>query len=176
MKNYLVALLFACSTTIGLSQDISYGIRGAINISNLDFDPDANFENKHRNGFAFGGFVDFGLTEDISVLTELQWSAEGGKDESLRADYIQLPILLRFLVSQRLTLGVGPQIALKTWEDQDAFSTFAFSGVAGLEYMITDELFLDARVSYGFSNVLDQDLTDSKAKNHVIQFGFGIKL
>ncbi len=30
-----------------------------LNVSNLDFDPDANFENKHRNGFAFGGFVDF---------------------------------------------------------------------------------------------------------------------
>jgi opacity protein-like surface antigen len=176
MKNFICVLIFCCFTIICRSQDIRYGIRGAINISNLDFDPDADFENKHRNGFAFGGFVDFGLTEDISILTELQWSAEGGKEESLRADYIQLPILLRFLVSERLTLGVGPQVAIKTWENEDLFSTFAFSGVAGVEYMITDELFVDARLSYGFSNVLDQDQDDLQAKNHVIQFGFGIKL
>lgn len=176
MKNYLVALVFACCTTICMSQDIRYGVRAALNISNLNFDPDPTFENKHRNGLAFGGFVDFGLTEDISVLTELQWSAEGGKEESLRADYIQLPILIRLAVSDRLILGAGPQVALKTWENQDLFSTFAFSGVAGAEYMITDEFFLDLRLSYGFSNVLDQDLTDSSAKNHVIQFGFGMKI
>ena len=176
MKNYLFIFLFACFTTICLGQDVKYGIRGALNISNLNFEPDADFENKHRNGFAFGGFVDFGLTEDISILTELQWSAEGGKDESLRADYIQLPILIRFLLSDRLTLGAGPQVALKTWENKDSFSTFAFSGVVGIEYMITSELFLDARFSYGFSNILDQDLTDLEAKNHVMQFGFGIKL
>ncbi len=176
MKNYLVALVFVCFTTICMSQDIRYGVRGALNISNLDFDPDATFENEHRNGFAFGGFVDFGLTEDVSVLIELQWSAQGGKDESLRADYIQLPILIRLSVSDRLILGAGPQLGLKTWKDQDAFSTFAFSGVAGAEYMITDEFFLDLRLSYGFSNVLDQDLTDNSAKNHVIQFGFGMKI
>jgi opacity protein-like surface antigen len=176
MKNYLVAIVLTCFTTICTSQDIRYGVRAALNISNLDFDPDATFENKHRNGFAFGGFVDFGLSEDVSILTELQWSAQGGKDESLRADYIQLPILIRLAVSDRLILGAGPQIALKTWKNQDAFSTFAFSGVAGAEYMITDEYFVDLRLSYGFSNILDQDLTDNSAKNHVIQFGFGMKI
>ena len=176
MKNYLIVLAFVCCTSICTSQQIQYGVRGALNISNLDFDPDPSLVNEHRNGFAFGGFVDFGLTEDISILTELQWSAEGGKAESLRADYIQLPILVRFSVLDRIVLGVGPQVALKTWENQDAFSTFTFSGVAGVEYMITDELFLDARYSYGFSNILDQDLTDNAAKNHVMQFGFGIKI
>ncbi len=42
--------------------------------------------------------------------------------------------------------------------------------------MITDELFLDVRYYYGFTNILDEDLTDLEAKNHVMQFGFGIKL
>jgi opacity protein-like surface antigen len=176
MNRILFALLFVCFTTISFSQEVSYGVRGALNVSNLDFDPDASFENQHRNGFAFGGFVDFGFTADISILTELQWSAEGGKEDGLRADYIQMPILLRIKMSDRFTIGVGPQLAMKTWKDRDGFSGFAFSGVAGLEYMVTDELFVDTRLSYGMSNVLDQDLTDIKAKNHVIQFGFGIKI
>ncbi|SDH47002.1 porin family protein [Winogradskyella thalassocola] len=176
MKKYVFALVFVSFTTIVMSQDIKYGVRGALNVSNLDFDPDANFENKHRNGFAFGGFVDFNVTDNLSLLTELQWSAEGGKDPEIRADYIKLPILLRFSLCDDLMLGVGPQIALKTWQDTDGFSTFAFSGVAGAEYMITDELFLDARYYYGITNILDEDLTDLEAKNHVIQFGFGIKI
>ncbi len=162
--------------SVGIAQEIKYGVRGALNISNLDFEPDATFENKHRNGFAFAGFVDFGFSEELSLHTELQWSAEGGKDENLRADYIQMPIMLKLSVSERLSFGAGPQIALKTWENNDGFSTFAFSGVVGAEYMITDELFIDARFSYGVTNILDEDLTDLEAKNHVMQFGFGIKI
>ena len=176
MKRYLFALLLVSYASVCMSQDVRYGVRGALNVSNLDFDPDASFENQHRNGFAFGGFVDYGFTEDVSLLTELQWSAEGAKEDAIRADYIKLPIQLRVLLSDRMTVGAGPQVALKSWKDRDGFSTFTFSGVVGLEYMITDELFVDTRLTYGFSNVLDQDLTDAKAKNHVIQFGFGIKI
>ncbi|MBU2920434.1 PorT family protein [Winogradskyella psychrotolerans] len=176
MKKYLFSLLFVSFATVGMSQDIMYGVRGALNVSNLDFEPDAEFENKHRNGFAFGGFVDFGFTEKTSLLLELQWSAEGGKEEEIRADYIHLPILLRFSLSDRFILGVGPKIGLKTWKANDLFSTATFSGVAGLEYMVTDEFFVDARLSYGVTNVIDQDLKKLEAKNHVIQFGFGMKL
>lgn len=176
MKKYFILLVVTCFTFVCTSQDIRYGIRGALNVSNLDFTPDADFENKHRNGFAFAGFVDFGLSETVSLRTELQWSAEGGKEEDLRADFIQLPILLRLAVSERLSFGVGPQVNLKTWKNRDSFSTFAFSGVVGAEYMITDELFVDARYSYGFTNILDEDLTTDEAKNHVMQFGFGIKI
>ena len=66
--------------------------------------------------------------------------------------------------------------SLKTWGYQDGFSTFAVSGVAGLEYMINDELFIDARVHYGITNILDEDLTTAEAQNTTIQFGFGIKM
>ncbi len=176
MKKILLALVLMFFTTICVSQDVRYGTRIALNNSNLDFDPDANFENKHRNGFAFAGFVDFGFTEDISLRTELQWSAEGGKDESIRADYIQMPILLKLSTSDRLSFMAGPQIALKTWKNKDGFSTLAFSGVVGAEYMITSELFIDVRFAYGLTNILDEDETDLEAKNHVIQFGFGIKI
>ena len=98
------------------------------------------------------------------------------RDEDLRADYLQVPVQLRFSLSDRLTIGAGPQVALKTWKSRDGFSTFAISGLAGVEYMITDELFIDARVTYGFTNILDEDQVGLEAKNHVIQFGFGIKI
>ncbi|WP_400079988.1 porin family protein [Winogradskyella sp. R77965] len=176
MKKYVFALVLVSFTTVCMSQDIRYGVRGALNISNLDFDPEGAFVNQHRNGFAFGGFAEFEFAEKTSLLLEIQWSAEGGKNESIRADYIKLPIFLRFSLSDRFLLGVGPQAALKTWKDRDGFATFAASGVVGLEYMITDELFVDARATYGFTNILDQDLSDAKANNHLLQFGFGIKL
>jgi len=176
MKNFLLTSLLVCFTTIAMSQEVRYGVRGSLNVSNLDFEPGPNFDNQHRNGFAFAGFVDYGFSENVSLRTELQWSAEGGKEEAIRADYLQLPIMLRLNVSERLSLGAGPQVNLKTWKNNDGFATFTFSGVAGIEYMITDEFFVDARFSYGFSNILDEDLTNLEAKNHVMQFGFGIKI
>lgn len=176
MKKVLLASLLVCFTTICMSQEVRYGVRGALNVSNLDFEPGPPIQNKHRNGFAFAGFVEFGFSEDLALHTELQWSAEGGKDERIRADYLQMPILLQLSTSDRLSFMAGPQIALKTWKNDDGFSTFALSGVVGAQYMITSELFVDARFAYGFTNILDDDLTDLEAKNHVMQFGFGIKI
>ena len=176
MKSLLLSILFVTVTTLSFSQETSYGVRIGLNNSNLDFDPDATFSNQHRNGFAFGGFVDYGLTDTFSIQFELQFSAEGAKADEFRANYLQLPVMARFTLGERMTIGAGPMLSLKTWKDRDLFSTFAFSGVGGLEYMITDELFIDARVHYGFSNILDEDTTNLEAQNTSFQFGFGIKI
>lgn len=176
MKSTVLTFLFIAFTIVTFAQGTSYGVRGGVNISNLDFDPDATFTNQHRNGFAFGGFVDYGVSDNFSVLVEIQYSAEGAKADELRADYIQLPILARFALGDKFTFGVGPMASLKTWKNQDAFSTFTFSGVGGIEYMINDELFIDARVHYGLSNILDEDLDGIEAQNTTFQFGFGIKI
>ncbi|SDS29170.1 Outer membrane protein beta-barrel domain-containing protein [Formosa sp. Hel1_31_208] len=177
MKSTILTLLFVAFTFLSFSQETSYGVRGGLNISNLDFEPDATFNNQHRNGFAFGGFVDLGITETFSTMIEFQYSAEGGKADDLRADYIQMPIMARFTLADKFTVGVGPMVSLKTWKDQDAFSTFTFSGIGGIEYMINDELFVDARIHYGLSNILNEDISgDLEAQNTTFQFGFGIKI
>lgn len=175
MKKILVSIVFILTVSFTYSQTNYFGIRAGANVSNLDFTPDATFANQHRNGFMFGAFADFGFSESLSLLTELQWSAEGAKDRSLRANYLNLPIMLRFHFGD-LTVGAGPQASLKIWEDQDAFSTFAVSGIAGAEYMITEEIFIDIRYSYGITNVIDEDITTTEARNTNIQFGVGIKL
>lgn len=175
MKNYITLSLVVMLSTFTYAQSINYGIRAGVNVSNLDFDPEPTFTNTHRNGFAFGGFIEYAFNEKNSILTELQWSAEGAKDDAIRADYLNLPIQLRFNF-RSFSLGFGPQASLKIWGKDDGFSTVAVSGVFVTEFMITEELFIDARYAYGFTNILDTDLTDSKAKNANFQIGFGIKL
>jgi opacity protein-like surface antigen len=179
MKKILTTFALVCITTIGFSQsaqDVKYGIRAGYNISNLDFDPGAPVSNEHRNGFAFGFFAEIPLSEKTSVNTELQWSAEGGKERGIRANYFNVPIQFRYVLSENLTIGAGPQLSLKTWEENDIFKTFAFSGVAGIEYMFTSDLFLDLRYSYGFTNILDDDAAPFEANNFNLQIGIGIKI
>ena len=106
MKKVLLASILLLFVTLSFSQGYEttkYGIRAGFNISNLNFEPAPLFTNAHRNGFFFGGFAEFMLSNSVFLNTEIQWSAEGGKDEDLRANYINLPVQLRFALSNKLT-------------------------------------------------------------------------
>ena len=110
----------------------------------------------------------------ISLAPEIQFSAEGAKDENLHLDYIQAPILLKFRLSEKIRFGLGPQVGLKVNKVNDGVKNLAYSGAAGLEYKLTHMLFADLRYSYGISNVFDEDLEVS-AKSTNIQIGVGYK-
>ena len=174
MKNTLLIITFLLASFTMYSQNITSGIRVAYNVSNLDFDPDPTFDNTHRNGLAIGGFIDYSFSKKMSIMPELMYSAEGGKNRSIRADYIQLPVTLRFHTG-KFSIGAGPQANLKVWSHEDGFRTFTFSGVGGVQYDITENFFIDARFSYGFSNIFDDEVAN-EAKNSTMQFGVGIKI
>lgn len=173
MKKIFLFTVFIFSSLAMYSQ-VEYGVRAGYNISNLDFEPAPFNENKHRNGFAFGGFIDYALSDKISVMPELMYSAEGAKEREIRADYLHLPITLRYNVGD-FSIGVGPQASLKIWSHEDGFKNFLVSGVASARYDIFDMFFVDARFNYGFMNILDDEV-GLEAKNHVIQLGFGIRV
>ncbi|SFZ91478.1 Outer membrane protein beta-barrel domain-containing protein [Flaviramulus basaltis] len=155
-------------------QGVKYGVRGGYNISNLDFDGASNAENKHRNSIYIGFFANIGLSRTISVVPEIQFSAEGANEEVLNLDYIQAPIFLRFRLSEKIHAGFGPQVGLKVHKYEDGIRNFAYSGVAGIDYKINYAIFLDARYTYGFSNIFDNKL-GIKAKNTNLQLGVGYK-
>ncbi|MFD2823434.1 porin family protein [Lacinutrix iliipiscaria] len=176
MKNLLLTIVVLTSTFYGFSQENgAYGVRAGINISNLDFDPDATFGNTHRNGLAFGFFAEYELGDKLLIMPELQYSSEGAKEKDLRVDYIQAPIFFKYTISDRLHAGAGPLVGVKIHEENDGFKNFSLSAQAGLEFAITDEIFIDARYTYGLTNILDEE-TGYKAKNTNVQFGIGYKM
>ncbi|WP_223035060.1 porin family protein [Hanstruepera marina] len=177
MRKTLLFLAFIIVTSMSFAQNASYGVRVGYNISNLDFEPHPTFDNMHRNGFAIGFFGEYDLSAAIGLAPEIQFSAEGAKDRDLRIDYIQMPILFKYRIGDRLSVGAGPLVSLKVHEYEDGFKNFGFSGVGGLEFMISDEIFIDARYHYGFTNVLDDDNPSGyEATNTNIQLGIGIKI
>lgn len=172
-KLLLLALLLGVSIQ-GFCQKGIYGIRGGYNISNLNFEEGkgSSIENKHRNSLYIGCFGDFKLSKKVSIVPELQFSAEGAKDERLHLDYIQAPILFKLKISQKIRLAAGPQVGLKSHKYEDGVKNFAYSGVGGLEYKLTEMLFIDLRYTLGMSNIFDENLI-TEAKNTNIQFGVG---
>ena len=176
MKNLLLLIAIWTFSFQCFSQEEGlYGIRGGINISNLDFDPDPTFSNTHRNGVAFGFFAEFNISDSYLIMPEIQFSAEGAKEKELRLDYIQAPILLKYKITEKFHIGLGPLVGVKIHEEDDGFKNFAVSGVGGFEYMITNSIFMDARYIYGFTNRLDNE-SNMKARNTTIQIGVGVKM
>ncbi|MBP0902306.1 porin family protein [Mariniflexile gromovii] len=173
MKKILLLILLGFSFH-GFSQDVKYGVRGGYNISNLDFEDTPVMANKHRNSMYIGFFGDIRFTKTVSLVPELQFSAEGARIEVWQLDYIQAPILFKFRLSEKFRLAAGPQVGLKIFKENDDMRNFAYSGVAGIDYKLTHMLFADIRYTYGFVNVFDENLAIS-AKNSNIQLGIGYK-
>lgn len=173
MKKILLTILLGISF-YGFSQDVKYGVRGGYNISNLNFDGNPTMANKHRNSIYIGFFGDIRLSKTVSLVPELQFSAEGARLEVWQLDYFQAPIFLKFRLSEKIHFGVGPQVGLKVTKVDDGARNMAYSGVAGLEYKLSYMLFADVRYTYGFSDVFDENLALS-AKNTNIQIGVGYK-
>lgn len=155
-------------------QGVKYGIRGGYTISHLDFEDTPTMVNKHRNSMYIGFFANIALSRTISVVPELQFSAEGANAEVLHLDYIQAPIFLRFRLSEKIHIGAGPQVGLKIHKTDDGMNNIAISAVGGIEYKINHVLFADARYNYGVRNVFD-DNQGVVAKNRNIQIGIGYK-
>ena len=176
MKKTLLLLSLLISSFYGFSQSSLYGVRAGYTISNLDFDPEvpAGIENKHRNGFTIGFFGEYKLSNSFSLAPEIQFSAEGAKEEALRINYLQVPLFFKYKITQNLLIGLGPQASLKTHDYQDGMQNIAFSGLGGLEYLISDEFFIDFRYSYGLTNIFDDEV-GLEAKNTNMQIGLGVK-
>lgn len=191
MKKILFFALLANFSFIGFAQDseeetnttkakpstfqgVKYGIRGGLTNSNLNFDGTPTVENKHRNSIYIGAFAEIGLSKIFAIAPELQFSAEGANEEVLHLDYIQVPILFKFNLNSRLSLGAGPQVGLKVHKEDDNMVNFAYSGVAGIEYKLNYAMFIDARYTYGFRNIFDDNVGVS-ATNTNFQLGIGYK-
>ena len=175
MKKTILFLTLIFASFYGFSQNSVYGVRAGFNISDLDFeDQYDNIPHTHRNGFAIGFFGEYKLSNTLDIAPEIQFSAEGSKEESLKINYIQLPVLFKINFSNDFAFAIGPQASLKAHEFQDGVKNFTFSGVAGIDYMISDEFFLDFRYKYGLQNLFDDEV-GIEAKGNTMQIGFGLK-
>ncbi|MEP3836826.1 MAG: outer membrane beta-barrel protein [Algibacter sp.] len=156
------------------SSGIKFGVRTGYTISHLDFEEAPSFKNEHRNSLYIGFLANFGVSRSLSIVPEIQFSAEGAKQEILHLDYIQMPILFRFRFSEKFHAGIGPQVGWKVQKVDDAMKNMGYSAVLGADYKINYAIFVDVRYNYGIRNVFDDNL-GVDAKNRNIQLGVGYK-
>lgn len=155
-----------------------------INIANLtdldDSDP--------RVGFVGGVEGEYQATDIFSVSAGVLYSMQGAKDkesgikETVKLDYINIPIMANVYVVKGLAVKLGIQPAFNVNSefkvsrggssastDIDA-KTFDFSIPVGVSYEYAN-FQLDARYNWGLTKTFD----DSDCKNSVFQITLGYK-
>ena len=122
------------------------------------------------------------MSEHFAVQPELVFSMQGGKiadDNSLNLNYLNVPVMLQYMVNDGFRLQTGPQIGFLISAEReigdveidvdDVYDAVDFSWSFGAGYLFNNGLGIDARYNLGLNNISDDD--DFEAKNRVFQIG-----
>ena len=185
MKKWIVfTVLFAFGIAAASAQDLSFGAKAGVNLANLKPDLD---DASTRTSFHLGAVAEIGISDQFSVQPELLYSEQGAKDDSdddevVRTNYLTLPIMAKYYLTDGLCIEAGPQIGfLLTAEVEDDGDTIDLKdntkntdiGLAfGLGYK------LDSGLNFGIRYFLGSDINDvegdsDKISNRVFQISLG---
>lgn len=196
MKKTLLSLVaFAAISTGAYAQtpDVHFGFKGGYNLSTFGGDVD---DAKSLSGFHLGGFVEIPVSAKFAIQPEVLYSAQGAKfkesfmgftlESKTKLDYINIPILAKYYVTDAFSVEAGPQIGfnVKAENDYDGSTTDIKDGVKsidfalalGVAYRLNSGLFFSGRYNFGMSNVDDASGSDDyKVKNNVLQISVGYR-
>ncbi|MGY5846631.1 porin family protein [Salegentibacter sp. HM20] len=197
--------------TIGLSilalaslkaQEFNFGVKAGANFATLNGDTD---ELDSRTAIHVGVISEIPIFERFSFQPELIYSAQGAQhsdsetwedgtetaDYKINLDYINIPLLAKYYITDGLNLQFGPQLGIllnakeeeeytfdgetESYEEEiEDAQTIDFSLAAGVGYQLDMGLFFNARYNAGLSNIIETEMDDDYSiKNGVFQLSIG---
>lgn len=179
MKRIFLAVTFL-ATTFSFSQEFSIGGKVGLNLNSLSGDV-AN--PKMTTGFHAGAMAELKLSDAFSIQPELLYSMQGGEvsrnidflkatvKETIMSNYISLPIMGKFYITEGVSIEAGPQIGFlvssrsnttastygiavisRAADIKVRSSTLDFGMGAGLSYKMDSGISFGARYNLGLSN------------------------
>lgn len=193
----MVVMLLGIST-VAFSQ-MKYGVKAALNMSNVKFSEDIGMDPKVKMGLAIGGFLRFDVSEKFAIQPELLYSSMGTVfkdieeegfeyDATYKLGYLSVPIIAKYYVSPGLSIQAGPQLDLllsakvkyeaegesETEDMKDEFESLNLGLAFGLGYEMESGLGFDLRYVLGLSELM-KDADEVKTKSTLIQIGVTYK-
>lgn len=205
MKKIILTTISVLAFSFINAQNIKFGIKGGGHLSNLK----GNIENETpKFGVQLGGFAEFKITNVFFIQPEILYSTQGGKYElsgvdylykqELNSSYLNIPIMAKYYVVDKLILEAGPQIgflltAKGKFETRDGADFLSGNGSAkdiyqkvnvgfniGAGYDFTENISAGIRYHSGMANeiryytgILDQ--RQIRLRNDVISISIGYK-
>lgn len=207
----LTGVLFAFSvfsvnaqkTSTKKATDLSFGVRAGLNLANVVKDNDKNFSTEIKPGVNAAVWLEIPVVSSFSVQPELQFSQKGYKasgngfggpyEYTQTTNYIEIPLLAKFIPSRSFAIVVGPQFSFLTStkskfttnnvlyqntvnQENNNLKKNTLGGVLGIEASAQNLVF-SARYSLDFqSNNGDGTSTTPRYKNQVFGFSVGVRL
>ena len=180
-----IFLILVCASTFAVANaQVSFGVKGGLNLSNVVGD-DAEGA-KAKVGYHVGLLAGIPVTSNFSVQPELVYSAQGAKyeeagedDVNLNSGYLNIPVLAKYSAASGFYGVTGPQLGFllsakaKQGDDKtdvkEFYKSTDFSWAFGVGYKTSSNLGFDLRYNLGLSS-LDKD-DEGKVKNSVFQLG-----
>jgi hypothetical protein len=203
MKKTFLFVLCCCAINLIYAQNIvkehytvSGGVLGAANFSQLrvtNENPN-NIDYETKTSWSVGGWFNFPVAKSFSIEPQVMYSSYQYLTNSTasnllikdgKVSYISVPLLLKFGLSDKFAITVGPQVDFTSSLENNAgssaqesdFKQTSFSGSAGLEVLPHGRVTLFGRYIHGFTNMNDRTETSPlEYKNQNIQAGLKIKL
>jgi len=204
MKNLLfISIIVIFGLTSLSAQTIKYGTKIGVNIANITGDETDDLNT--RASLHAGAIAEIMISDEFSFQAELLYSAQGAKSDynetldevtfrytSVKLEYINVPLLAKFYVTEGFSLEAGPQVGFLITADRefektdngetetgekdilDEIKGIDFGLNFGLAYKLGGGIFLAARYNLGFSNINDIEGSDElKNQNRVMQVSAG---
>jgi opacity protein-like surface antigen len=160
----------------GGNEGMKFGVKAGYTSSNFtgDFDSDA------ASNFYIGGLVDFAVSEKFHVQPELLYSMEGSDGDEENLDFIRIPIMAKYYVTEAFNIQAGPEVAFVAGggDLKDYTKSTDFGLGFGAGYELPSGLFFDARYNLGLTDIGDFDgtiLEGAEIKTTSFNIGLGYR-
>ncbi|WP_242157433.1 porin family protein [Aestuariivivens sediminis] len=169
-------LFFTVLTVLGLfnlpAQEVNFGLKGGVDFASLRLEAEGENISTSETGFYIGALVEIQLSDNFALQPELLYVVIDFED--MNFDYISIPIVVKYSVSNELDLIVGPNLGfiLDTEEGEKSFN-FGLEG--GASYDITENFFIEARYNLGLANLLEDAPSGYAIKLNGFFAGIGYK-
>lgn len=211
-KLFTIAAVAVFGFTTVNAQDINFGAKAGVNFATVTGDETDGIESK--TGFHVGVVAEIMISDKFSFQPELMYSSQGAKDSyseseniegftysyseeaKRKLDYITLPLMAKYYVSEGLSIEAGPQVGFLISSEAENEFTETINGVTesgsetqdlkdftsgidfgvnfGLGYKLDNGLNFGARYNLGLSNINDGEGSDDfKNQNAVFQLSVG---
>jgi hypothetical protein len=188
MKNYLllVALIIASAS---VEAQVSGGVRLGVNLANQTESGSDSETSDSKLGFLGGFYLTANFSEKFAIQPELVFSVMGSQDKDYgingEFNYLSVPVLLRYNLSEHINLQAGPQLGFLLsakadfGDDSIDIKEFVTGTDFGAAFGIgADVEKFNAGIRYylGLSNIA-KDATDNESvKNSAFQLFLGYRL
>ena len=171
MKYLFLSISLCVFSIFSLSaQTFGGGFLAGASLSQLDGDSHSGY---HKVGITAGAYTYTQLTKYVKAQLELRYTEKGSKTSSddpldyfqFRLNYIEAPVMLKYSFLQKMNIDIGltPGYLVKGTEDDGngeleadpPFKPYELSLLAGIQYQMLQNVYLNVRFSYSVLPVGD---------------------